>query len=158
MTPENAITLGAAFLAFAASIVAAGISAYGARFQRFARERWWDRKAEAYSRIVEALSDLVYYHEEHYDAELEGRGISAERRTEINECWRKGYIEIKRATATGPFLISPKAEAALATMWRERGRGVEPNDWFGLIESDYVTARDCLRAVVAAAKEDLAVR
>ncbi|MDO8546575.1 MAG: hypothetical protein Q7R68_04360, partial [Nitrospirales bacterium] len=147
----------AAVLAFVASVIAVGVSAYSVRFSRFAKERWWERKAEAYSRIVEALAGLVYYHEEHYDAELESRSIPEDRRRQIDEYWRTGYIELKKATAAGPFLISAEAEAALAQMWRDRGKGVHPGDWFGRIESDYTTARDGLKAVVAAAKKDLAV-
>lgn len=43
-------------------------------------------------------------------------------------------------------------------MWKERGKGVHPDDWFGLLESDYVKAEECLKSIVIAAKADLEVR
>jgi len=157
VTTPNSITLIAAILAFVAALIAAVVSVYNARFRRFARERWWERKVEAYSGIIEALSDLVYYYEEHYDAEIEGQTLSDEHRKEIAEHWQKGYAKVKRVTAIGAFLISPDAETALQQMWKEKGKGVHPNDWFGLLESDYVAARGCLQSIVAAAKKDLKV-
>lgn len=157
MTTEHLLTLFASVLAFIASVIAAAVSIYNARFRRFARERWWERKVEAYNRIIDALSGFVYYYEEHYDAEIDRRDLTESHKKEIDEHWRKGYAEVKRATAVGAFLISPAAEAALQKMWQEKGKGVDPSDWFGLIESDYVAARDCLRAVVEAARNDLRV-
>ena len=157
LTTELLLTLFASVLAFIASVIAAAVSIYNARFRRFARERWWDRKVEAYNRIIDALSALVYYLEEHYNAEIEHRDLSDSHKKEIVEHWRKGYAEVKRATAVGAFLISPAAEAVLQNMWKEKGKGVDPNDWFGLMESDYVAAQDCLRAVVEAARNDLGV-
>jgi hypothetical protein len=157
LTTEHLLTLFASALAFVASVIAAAVSIYNARFRRFARERWWEWKVEAYSRIIDALSGLVYYYDEHYDAEIEHRNLTDSHKKEINEHWRKGYAEVKRATAVGAFLISPAAEAALQKMWKEKGKGVDPNNWFGLIESDYVATRDCLRAVVEAARTDLRV-
>jgi ABC-type arginine transport system permease subunit len=60
MSTDNLITLITAGLAFLASVIAIIVSVYNARFARFASEKWWERKAEAYTRIIDALSDLVY--------------------------------------------------------------------------------------------------
>ncbi len=157
MTAQNDVTLVAAILAFIASVLAAAVSIYNARFTRFARERWWERKVDAYSRIIEALAALVYYYEEHYDAELEHRELTDDHRKEIADYWRRGYTEVKRATAIGAFLVSPEADAVLQKMSKDKGKGGHPGDWFSVLESDYVDARDSLRAVVSAAKKDLRV-
>lgn len=155
LNSQTIATLIAAVLAFVAAVLAAGVSIYNARFMRFAKERWWERKADAYTRIIEALSDLVYYYEEHYERELSHDGMSDEYKKTIDEHWRRGYAEIKRATAVGAFLISPAAASALENMWKERGKDVHIDDWFGMLESEYVAARECLKVVVAAAKHDL---
>lgn len=155
MTNAQWITLTAALLAFVASGIATAVAAYNARFRKFAQQRWWERKADAYTRIIEALADLVYYHETHLLAAEERVTLSAERKADIGEFWRRGNAEVRRATAVGAFLISPDAEAALRRMWEEDGRGVPFNDWYGAVESSYDAARTCLRQVVAAAKADL---
>ncbi len=155
MDIQNVVILAAAGLTFVASIITVAVSAYNARLARFARQRWWERKVQAYADIIEALADLVYYYEEHYDAELEHQEMSDAHKNQVTEHWKRGYAAVKKATAVGAFLISSDAEAALQTMWREKGKGVHPNDFFGLVQSDYVAGRHCLKAIVEAAKIDL---
>jgi hypothetical protein len=155
METQNIVTLAAAGLTFVASIITVVVSAYNARLERFARQRWWERKVQADTDIIEALADLMYYYEEYYDAEVEHQEMSEPHKARIAEHWKRGYAAIKKATAVGEFLISSEAEATLRKMWREKGKGVHPNDFFGLVESDYIAARDCLKAVIEAAKTDL---
>lgn len=118
----------AAGFAFLASIIAASVSVYNARFAHFAQKHWWERKVDAYSTIIEALSSLVYYYDLILEAELEHRKLSEARRKEIDDHWRKGYSEVKKATATGAFLISTEAEAALQEMWKAKDKNIHPND------------------------------
>ena len=98
---------------------------------------------------------MVYYHEEHIDALEQGRPVPAFRKQEIDEHWRRSYSELKKATAVGAFLISTEADAALRKMWREQDKGVDSADFYGSVESRYIAARDCLKAVVEAAQTEL---
>jgi len=129
MTTDNLITLATAGLAFVASIIAIIVSAYNARFARFASERWWERKAEAYTRIIDALSDLVYYFQETYETVIEGIDKSEERKQEIHEHWKRGNLAVRKATNIGAFLISPEAENALKQYWQSPDEMHDPNDW-----------------------------
>lgn len=117
MTTAQWITLTAAILAFVASGIATAVAAYNAGLRKFAQQRWWERKADAYTRIIEALADLVYYHETHLLAAEEHVELSEVRKEEVGDYWRRGTAEVRRATAVGAFLISPEAEAALRRMW-----------------------------------------
>jgi hypothetical protein len=157
MPTESVVTLIAAGLAFLASVIAVVVSAYNARFARFASERWWERKAEAYIRIIDALSDLVYYFEQTYNAEIEAREFSEERKAEIDEHWRRGNLEVKKATNIGAFMISLEAENALRQYWEEPKEKHDPGDWFWQLEHDYIRAETCLKQLVACAKTDLRV-
>jgi hypothetical protein len=153
MTFEMVVTVVAS--GALAGVIAAVVSLYTARFRRFAQERWWERKADAYARIVEALTALVYY----YDIQSEvavGRKLSDERHTELEKQWRDADLELRRATAAGVFLISSDAENALATMWREQERH-KSADWLKEVEADHATTRACLKAVTTAAQRDLRV-
>lgn len=110
MSAENIVTLVAAGLAFVASLGAI----YIGRFRRFAQERWWERKADAYTRIIEALSDLVAYYRQMLDQELNPRrGITDEEEQKRRKQSRKGQQEVNKAADIGAFLISAEAEAAL---------------------------------------------
>jgi len=158
MSTDNIITLIAAGLAFFASLIAVAVSAYNARFVRFTSEKWWERKTEAYVRIIEALSDLVYYYQQTYDAEFDARQLPKERQREIEAHWKKGYLEIRKATNVGAFLISPEAEKALEEYWERPKGNVHPADWFGHLEIDCTSAEKCLKELVICAKKDLRVR
>ena len=157
MSPDSAVTLMASVLAFLASVGAIIVSAYSARFARFTSEKWWERKAEAYTRIVEALSDLVYSCQQKYDAGFEARELSEDRKHEIDRHWKRGNLEVKKAANVGAFMISPEAEGALIE-YQEGSRGsIDPGDWFGNLQFDYTSAEQCLRKLVACAKKDLTV-
>ena len=76
-------------------------------------------------------------------------------KTEVEEHWRRSYVELKRARAVGAFLISTETEAALDRMWLARGQEIDESDWYSRLESAYVASRDCLIRVVVCAKDDL---
>jgi len=155
MTTDNLIALVTAGLAFLASIFAIAVSAYNARFARFASERWWERKAEAYTRIIDALSDLVYYYQKTYEAEIEGINLSEPRRQEIHEYWKRGNIEVRKATNIGAFLISSEAENALKQYWKQPEEKHDPGDWTWQLDHDYTVAETCLKQLVNCARRDL---
>ena len=157
MSTDNIVTLIAAGLAFLASLIAVIISAYNARFNRFASERWWERKAEAYTSIIDALSDLVYYYQQNFDSFVTQKELSEEKQREIKERWRKGNFEIKKATNIGAFLISPEAENALKKYWEEPTDDDYLSDWFERLARDYTKAENCLKELVLFAKQDLRV-
>lgn len=142
-------------IAAVAAVVAAGVSIYNARFGRFSRQRWWERKVDAYSQIIDALSSLVYYYEEHMNAELECRKAGGQHSKGFEQFWHDGNIKIKTATAIGAFLISKEAETALQIMWKEKGKGITYGDWYGAMESDYNATNACLKTMVIVAKKDL---
>jgi hypothetical protein len=158
MSTDNVVTLIAAGLAFFASIIAIIISAYNARFTRFTSERWWERKAEAYNRIIGALSDLIYYYQQRYDAEFEPTELSEEKKQELADHWKKGFLEVRKATYVGTFMISPEAEAVLQQFWEEPAEKPHPDDWFSHLEIDYTKAETCLKRLVVCAKKDLYIR
>lgn len=157
MLTESGVTLIASGLAFTASVIAVIASIYNSRFGRFKSERWWERKIEAYSRIIEAISDLVYYYQQSYNAEIYAIQHSDEKRLEINAHWNKGNLEIRKASNVGAFIISQEAEEILKEYWNRTKEGLDSSDWFGRLEFDYTSAEACLKKFVICAKKDLRV-
>jgi hypothetical protein len=143
-------------VAFLISILTSWATVYFA-LKQFYSERWWDRKNEAYTNIINALSDLVSSYEAYYDEGLGVTKLSDERRQEINELSKKGHATLKRATNIGAFVISKNAELALKKYWREPEEKHDPNDWFWVIEHDYEKAEIALKELVECARKDLRV-
>ena len=137
LTPEN-VALVAALLAFVASVLAAGVSIYAARFQRFVSERWWDRKADAYTAIIDALAALVETGERDYNEMISIEKISDAARSRLQKQWRQGNAAVARATHVGAFLISERARDALKSgprLWRQIRESIGRLSFNGIWES-----------------------
>ncbi len=157
MAVETKITLVAAVLAFCAAIISTVASLYSARFRRYAQERWWERKADAYTRIAHALSEMLEYYRMTYEVEIEGQKITPQRKAEFLMRWKNGWEEARRSTNMGTLLVSNDANKALRDLWRSFDHAADEESWIDRIEAEFASAEKCLAALVVAAKEDLQV-
>src|SRR3984893_13906661 len=78
-------------------------------FRRFQAERWWDRKAEAYSKIIEALHHAVAYTSMSYSDWVENVEHTEEYKERLGESYSKALKEIEIATGVGAYIISDEA-------------------------------------------------
>ena len=134
-------------------LIAGLFASYRAK-KDFISQRWWERKAQAYSNIVEALWQLVDSNKHDYDALIMGAHLSDQRKTDIQAQWAKGSNEIKRSAGIGAFIISDEAAKALKEYF-EKSDNIDPDNWVAQIESDYDALRVCLEKIKIAAKQDL---
>ena len=125
--------------------------------RRFHAERWWERKADAYSRIVEALYHAMEYCAARSDEDMTGRQISEEREKELSEGYQLAHRELRKAASVGAYIISDDVAEALATL--ERRPRLDPKDCasFELFEADYEAYKKALVEIRALAKKDLRV-
>ena len=136
--------------------LAAGLFASYRSNRDFRRQRWWERKADAYTRIIDGLSELVEYYRSHYLREIEGGDFTDEHEKDLEQWWRKSHVEIMKAANAGAFLISGTAEEAL----KEFRDSKPPTDmgFFLMVEHDFSAAENCLKKLVECSKQDLKVR
>lgn len=122
----------------------------------FISERWWDRKADAYTRILEALVEMDRYHEAHYDDLTNEAQLSEERKAELTTAWKTAALEVDNSIRIGAFVISQEAHSALAKL-RTATRGVHPQDFFGTVEANYTATSECIRQMREIGRTDLQV-
>jgi hypothetical protein len=82
--------------------------------RRFYRERWWERKAEAYSRIIEALHHAAHCMSEWSDVELTGQMLSDDKAKQLSDDFRTAQAELEKATGVGAYIISTEAAKVLS--------------------------------------------
>jgi len=167
MTVENVITLVAAGLAFVASLVAAMVSHYNARFRRFALEKWWERKAEAYAEVIRSLVTLIYSldrwirHEYALRTDQEYEPPPEAQKTIYNE-YKEVRTKIERAAIEGNYVLSGKAANALSELIKQlRKEPIWPVTWDSLVDclqGHFKAAQDCLKAVRGEARSDLLLK
>ena len=109
-------------------VLVAVISAFGSAivtvflaFRRFRRERWWDRKADAYAAIIEALHHMKRGIEDDIRAfqQYPPREEESEATKELTRKYLQGHNEVLKAVDTGSFLLSKEAVEALDQLIRD---------------------------------------
>jgi hypothetical protein len=135
----------------------AGLFALYRAKQEFISQRWWERKADAYTRIIEALWQMLDYYKQNYEEITNCSKISDERKKEILKQWEQGECEINKVTDIGTFLVSEETITALKKIWEKPQPEPDPNDWFRHLENDYIATKACIETVIKNAKKDLQV-
>ena len=146
------------FTALIPALIVSIITAYVTvklSIKQFYSQRWWEKKAEAYSHIIEHLSYLQYYFGEWFN---EGVGIKklGEKDTErLSEGYRKARESITKAAAIGAYIISDDTATALVKLLRELEKEDPRGNWVGDIDRCYGSVKECITKIREYAKVDL---
>ncbi len=125
--------------------------------RKFRREKWWERKADAYANVIEALHYSKQFSEEHFEAAIKGREISPDKDAELRAEAKKANAEISRVASMGAFLLDDKAINRLALLGREENEAGNTTDWYEYLEGDLKATSSCLDDIIKIAKADLKV-
>lgn len=136
-------------------VVSAMFTTFLAR-KRFVSERWWDRKADAYTHILDALVSMHRYHEAYYDDLTHESELSDERKAELTAEWKVAWRQVDNAIRLGAFVVCEDAHAALSRL-RAATRGVHPHDFFGLVDAEYAATTKCIGEIREIGRTDLRV-
>jgi hypothetical protein len=116
--------------------------------------KWWELRVNAYQGAIEALSDIVYYFDRHYNAEIGYRELSEEFKKKISDFWDTSYPKVRRLADSGAFLFSDRANAALKVFMRDD----DEQSYFEHLDNNLAKSRKCLEELVACSKEDLQLK
>jgi hypothetical protein len=136
-------------------VVSALFTSFLAR-KSFISERWWDRKADAYTRILEALVEMHRYYDAHYDDLTWEAPLSEERKAELTTASKTAWREVDNAIRLGEFVISQEAHTGLAKL-QTATRGVDPQDFFGIVDAEYAATSACIKQMREIGRADLRV-
>jgi hypothetical protein len=93
-------------LAGITSFVAAWVAARLA-LRNFYQERIWERKAAAYTTIFGALHSIERWHQNHFDALVEGKEISEEKNKSLQVEANKAEQELEKCLAGQAWILPP---------------------------------------------------
>jgi hypothetical protein len=105
-----ALVAGTILVSILAAVLAARLTLRAAATQ-FTSERWWERKADAYSGLVHALHAMRGYVQTLEDLHAGHPAPMAEDHLKVQ--WRHGREELARAAAQHAFVINADAAAEL---------------------------------------------
>ncbi|MDR4520932.1 MAG: hypothetical protein R3E36_10105 [Nitrosomonas sp.] len=148
----------AKFIAQAAIAVVGAFLAAHLATRRFRSEKWWERKAAAYSELVEALHHMKWYSSEHIDAAMENRWLAKEDKDEYWKQYKEARRNVWRIADASAFLVSPKVHEAIVTLERALGEARNADWWLEHAEQEYAAIQKCLVRVKELARHELGVK
>lgn len=121
--------------------------------RKFYKERWWEKKVDTYSRIVDALHNYKNYNEQKLKIEMSHPNSGEEKKLEKQ--WEDADAELQRAIDLGAFVISEEAEEIIKKFLNRQIGDPNYEPLVDIIEYDLVQVKKCLSAVKKTAKNDL---
>lgn len=146
------------FLAQGAIAVLGAFLAAHLSMRRFRSEKWWERKASAYSELVEALHHMKWYPSEHIDAAIENRELPEEDKDDYWKKYKDARRNVWKIADSASFLVSPKVNEAIVEMERELGEARTAEWWLEHAEQQYAAIQKCLDQVKGLARQELGVK
>jgi len=119
--------------------------------RRFIRQRWWDRRAEAYSEIMKSLARMRVVAQ----AEIAIFGTENELSDAHIEKWRQAREVLDDATGQGMFMISDAALECLKELRKEMAKSSPPGDHQGELLDDLDAIEKAIPKFAEIARGDL---
>lgn len=142
----------------AVSIVVAWLAASLAAkltLQRFYKERIWERKAVAYTTILEALYVWLDFYGTHFEAAIERRDLKPERVEELSRQKIEARSVMMRSIEGQTWLLGSELNDAIATM--DRALRQQKTSWEEELDDAWGAVRDAKVTITALARKDLAI-
>jgi hypothetical protein len=143
---------------FLTSIVVAVVTAYLAvhlALKRFYFEKWWERKAEAYSAILEALHHVRNHTDHNLESLKHGVDLSLESDAELTERLPDGMAELRKRWDVGSFVVSEEAVAVMDAFMQELDASTKYTNWDARLTLKMGAVNKCLDAMRKIARKDL---
>lgn len=123
--------------------------------REFRSKEWWQKKAEAYSQIIEHLTFLQLYFEEQFDNAIRVKSLGNPEKADLEEGYRQARIHLGKAAASGGFIVKEEASKAVMKLFRDFQEVDRRLDVTGYFDECNGLVRDCITRVRDCGKADL---
>jgi len=124
---------------------------------RFKNEKWWERKADAYVDLIEALHDMKWFIKEHWGAEFEGKSLPEEYKEEIWSKYKLGKEKIWRVAETSSFIVSPEVSIVIHSLVKALSKN-NAESYFEDLDEQLGAIDICIDKVKNIAKKELSIK
>lgn len=123
--------------------------------RRFYSEKWWERKMDAYTSIIEALHHVRNYADTNLQFSQRGKCVPEEGEKELTEKLQNAMGELRKQWDIGNFIISDEAVAALNTLMRGLENSTKTGTWITHLILKLDAVDKCLSSMRTIARMDL---
>lgn len=122
---------------------------------RFRSEKWFERRLDAYTKVIEALHFMNHCTETEMRAEMQGHEIDKDAKAELLSNYSKGRSELRRLTDMGALMFSIDAVALLDTLNNELFAASDAPSYWEHLDAENDAISKCLSELRPIAKRDL---
>ncbi len=128
---------------------------YVLAWRRFRTEKWWERRADAYEKIMDALHDAKKFSDVHIDRlSSGGSDPSEDEEKKLRAQSKAGHDYILRAIDTGRLILPDEALQRLNEYSKENAQN-RPQSWHDYLANDYDIIHRCIVDIATIARKDL---
>lgn len=145
-------------------LIGAGVSGITAwitvklALRRFYTEKWWERKAQAYSETIGSLAKMRVCFDKWYETCFLHKDISAETSKKVNEEYASAKRVIENAVAAGSFIVSEEAAQVLGSFLKELQKEDIGGNWPEDLDRHHGEVIKCIARLREIAKRELSKR
>ena len=121
---------------------------------RFQREKRWERKANAYDRLVTAMHEVKRDFQREFEHATRLEDAPEPSSEEIRRV-RDAHREIDRSIDLAAYLLSAKARARLMEYRSAMENAGDTRDWTMYLHESSFAASTCLESVIEIARRDM---
>jgi hypothetical protein len=126
-------------------------------WRRFRTEKWWERRAAAYEKIMDALHSAKRFSDVHLERLMRGGNEPPpEEVVKLREQSKEGHDYILRAIDTGLLILPDDALHRLNEYSKENASN-NPDNWHDYLNNDYGIIDRCIIDIAKIARKDLRV-
>lgn len=126
--------------------------------RRFRSERYWDRRVQAYERLIAALHDCKALAEHHLETIYSRTELTKAEDEYLRNRFKATHNEIARAIDMGSFLVSDESLERLRRYHKSKNEGTATPNGYEDLERDWEAVNCCLADLIRLARKDLQAR
>ena len=126
--------------------------------RRFYTEKWWERKAQAYSEIIGSLAKMRVCFDKWEEELFEHKKTSPEARKRVSEEYASAKRVIENAVAVGSFIVSEEAAEVLGSFLKELQKEDIQGNWLKDLDRHHGEVIKCIARLREIAKRELSKR
>lgn len=146
------------FIAVIAGILIAAGSAWitvKLSLSQFRSQKLWEKKVEAYERVIEALHHSKKFSNEYLKAEHKNTELPPEQDEALRSQSKAAHDEISKAADVGALIFSDEAVAILSRFEVETDSSPRFDSWYEYLNHDWLLINRYMSEFIDEAKRDI---
>jgi hypothetical protein len=145
------------FTSLIVAVISALITA-SLSLRRFRREKWWERKVDAYSKVIEALHNSKAFASHHLKALGRDEDVPEETDNELRRRANLAHDEILKTMDVGALLLSKEALVRIKQYKKDAEEIPLELSWPDALREDWAINDKCFKDLIEIARKDLKIK